>query len=189
MLKKEIKRRLCEASAFWYVILTIDIILGLFFLYETLQEKKEQVIRFEIETIEKHEVKLPDQSSAEHKEEIEYGVVINEEYLEMLAHLINGEAGSNWCSDKMQQGVGSVALNRVKDSRFPDNLHDVIFQSGQYSCTWDGNYDLPPSERAYENARILLTNGSIFPDKVVFQANFTQGKGTYLKEQNMYFCY
>ncbi len=176
-------------SFIWLAILTFDLICGAFFLYEALQEKEEQVIKLQIETLETHEVRLQGTGTKEHVEQIEVKTLVNDEYLEMLAHLINGEAGSNWCSDAMQLGVGSVALNRVKDPRFPDNLHDVIYQKGQYACTWDGNYELPPSERAYANARKLLEEGSTFPEKVVFQANFTQGKGTYLHEQNMYFCY
>jgi N-acetylmuramoyl-L-alanine amidase len=36
--------------------------------------------------------------------------------------------------------VAQVIVNRVKDSRFPDTLHGVIFQSGQFMPTWDGRF-------------------------------------------------
>lgn len=113
----------------------------------------------------------------------------NENDLYILAHLINGEAGADWCSDNMMYGVGSVVLNRVSHELFPDSIEEVVFQEGQYACTWDGNYDKEPCERAWTIAELLLKNGSVLPENVIFQANFEQGDGTFLKEQNMYFCY
>ena len=110
--------------------------------------------------------------------------------LYILAHLINGEAGGcEWCSDAMCYYVGSVVLNRVSSDIFPDSIHDVAFQSGQYACTWDGNYDKPMLERSWTIAEDLLSNGSLLPEGVLYQANFPQGSGVYCQEQNMYFCY
>ena len=115
--------------------------------------------------------------------------VIDGNELEMLAHLIGGEAGSEWCEDKMLYYVGSVVLNRVKSPDFPNTLEGVIFQKGQYACTWDGNYNREPSERCYRIAEQLLTYGSVLPDDVVYQAQFIQGSEVYAKVQNMYFCH
>lgn len=109
--------------------------------------------------------------------------------VEMLAHLINGEAGADWCSDTTRYYVGSVVLNRVNSYEFPDTIYGVIFQSGQYACTWDGNYDRTPSQRCYEIAKDLLENGSWLPNNVVFQANFSQGSGVYDCIDGVYFCY
>ena len=106
-----------------------------------------------------------------------------EEELELLAHLIFAEAGSDWCSDKMQQYTGSVVLNRVNSSYFPNTLKDVIYQPGQYSVVKSGAIDKTPNQRAYDVAKFLLENGS------VFQSQHTQGDGIYEKVQNMYFCY
>ncbi len=115
-----------------------------------------------------------------------------EEDLYRMSHLIYGEAGN--CSREMMEAVGSVVLNRVEDDRFPDTIADVIFQPGQYSCTWDGNYDLAPSDEAIEVARFLLEEGSQIDSSVVFQAEFTQGEGIYKTLTSpwgsvMYFCY
>lgn len=114
---------------------------------------------------------------------------IDDYELWLLAHLINGEAGSTWCSDTTRYYVGSVVLNRVNHAEFPDSIESVIYQSGQYSCTWDGNFDLTPSDRCYEIARDLLENGSWLPADVVFQANFSQGSGVYDCIDGVYFCY
>ena len=119
----------------------------------------------------------------------ETSVVIDEEELDLLAHLIFAEAGSDWCSDKMQQYTGSVVLNRMAHESYPDTMQEVIYQDGQYSCTWNGMIDYEYNERALECARFLLGNGSVLPANVVYQAQFEQGDGIYEKVQNMYFCY
>ncbi len=112
-----------------------------------------------------------------------------ERELYLLSHLINAEAGSDWCSDDLMRYVGSVALNRVEHAAFPNTLEEVIYQPGQYSCLWDGNFDKEPSERAVRIAKELLDSGSVLPADVVFQAEFIQGSGCYIEEQNMYLCF
>lgn len=104
-----------------------------------------------------------------------------------LAHLICGEAED--CDRDMMLSVGSVVLNRVADSRFPNTIAEVIFQSGQYSCTWDGNFYKEPSELCWEVARELLKDGTAIDKSVVWQAEFPQGVGVYDIIGSMYFCY
>lgn len=117
----------------------------------------------------------------------------SENDLYLLSHLIAGEA--NDCSTLMKQYVGSVVLNRVEDSRFPDTLEEVINQPGQYSCTWDGNFGKEPNEDTLEVAKDLLKNGSVLDPCVIFQAEFVQGQGVYdqiydpTMNTTMYFCY
>lgn len=116
----------------------------------------------------------------------------SEKDLEILSRIICGEAQSY--SDELQLAVGSVFLNRVKDSRFPNTFEEVAFQKRQYACTRDGNYYRQPTEKNIANAKDLLENGSILPENVVFQAEFKQGKGVYKtikigKRRKMYFCY
>lgn len=105
----------------------------------------------------------------------------------MLAHLINAEAGSTYCSDTLIYYVGSVVLNRMKDEDFPNTMEEVIYQKGQYQCIKNGMYDKEPSERCWNIAYDLLLNGSKLPQYVVFQAESPLGSW-YCKEQNMYFC-
>lgn len=107
--------------------------------------------------------------------------------LYLLSHLIYAEAGN--CSNELQLGVGSVVLNRVKSSKFPNTIKGVIYQSGQYSCIWDGNFNKKPNKQSIKNAIYLLKNGSQLPKHVVFQAEFMQGRGIYKKVGNTYFCY
>lgn len=141
------------------------------------------------------EIEIGDKLTTEEITETTYYVAksVSTDYsydeVEMLAHLINGEAGADWCSDTTRYYVGSVVLNRVNSYEFPDTIYGVIFQSGQYACTWDGNYDRTPSQRCYEIAKDLLENGSWLPNNVVFQANFSQGSGVYDCIDGVYFCY
>lgn len=109
--------------------------------------------------------------------------------LNLLAHLINAEAGSSWCKDEMLYYAGSVVLNRMKHKDFPNTMHDVIYQKGQYACVSNGHINKEPTDRCWEIAEDLLVNGSVLPDNVIFQAEFRQGRGTWVIVQNMYFCY
>jgi N-acetylmuramoyl-L-alanine amidase len=71
----------------------------------------------------------------------------NEE-LEIMAHVMNGEAG-NVKNDEWVLYYGSVVLNRVKHPQFPNTIKEVVFQRNplQYACTVDGNYDRQPPQR------------------------------------------
>lgn len=108
--------------------------------------------------------------------------------LYLMSHLINGEAGCSWISDREQRAVGSVVLNRMKDRRFPSSMSGVIYQRGQYACTWDGNFNKTPSKRVIANAKYILTYGSTLPKGVVFQSQSRLG-AVYAKIGVHYFCY
>lgn len=110
-----------------------------------------------------------------------------DEETELLARLITAEAGSDWCTDELMYGVGSVVLNRVESELFPNTIEEVIYQKGQYQCASSGSINKKPCDRAKQVAINLMENGSIFPDDVVFQAEFKQGE-VYKKIQNTYFC-
>lgn len=111
----------------------------------------------------------------------------NSDDLEVIAHVICGEAQSY--SDEEQLYVGSVVLNRVASKHYPNTIRGVVFQKGQYACTWDGNYNRTPTERNWKNAQYLLEHGSVLPENVVYQAGFKQGKGVYVHTKYHYYCY
>ena len=99
--------------------------------------------------------------------------------LYVLSHIINAEAGDDNCTHEHRIAVGSVVLNRVASSEFPDTIRDVVFQAGQYSPTWNGAFDREPSEDSVEVAKLLLEEGTQIPEDCVFQAEFPQGSGVY----------
>ena len=64
--------------------------------------------------------------------------------LQLLARAINGEARGE--SYEGQVAVGAVILNRVKDSRFPNTIAGVIYQSGAFTAVADGQINVPIDE-------------------------------------------
>ena len=58
----------------------------------------------------------------------------------LLANLIYCEAGGEPYAGKL--GVGSVVINRVLSSKFPDSIVGVIYQSGQFSPVACGRLEL-----------------------------------------------
>ena len=121
------------------------------------------------------------------------------EELEILAIIIYQEAGSDNCSDDTRYKVGSVFLNRVDSPYFPDTFEGVATGKRQYGTLyltgikWPDRAILPEEahavERSYRIAEDLLTNGSVLPPEVIWQAEFPQGDGIYCQQDSIYFCY
>lgn len=172
-----------RVSAFWYALATFDLILAILLWCVVMTDTR----ALEAPTLRiEHIYRVPVYDSGEHKEQIDTETLLDESKVYMLAHLIGGEAGADWCTDELQLMVGSVVLNRIASDRFPNTMKEVIFQKGQYSVTWNGAYENEPTERTVANARYLLLNGPTIPSDVLFQANFPQGK-TYKLVQGVYF--
>lgn len=55
----------------------------------------------------------------------------------LLAAIIYCEAGNQSRDGKV--AVGAVVLNRVASSSFPNSIHDVIYQSGQFTPAYSGS--------------------------------------------------
>ena len=106
-----------------------------------------------------------------------------------LSRVIQTESG--YCSQEMQEAVGSVVLNRVNDDRFPDTIESVITQPGQYS-TAGYLASVEPTQEAINVAVDLLENGSKLPEDIIYQANFSQGSYVYMTLSTsysvMFFC-
>lgn len=106
------------------------------------------------------------------------------EDLNLLAEVMFHENGSN--SDKCILYTGSVVLNRVHDKEFPNSIHDVLYQKGQYSTT-KLFFTKPIPKHIYELAKELLIFGSQLDEAYLFQAMFVQTK-EYIKVDTEYFC-
>ena len=66
--------------------------------------------------------------------------------IQLMARAINGEARGE--PYEGQVAVGAVILNRVKDSRFPNSISGVIYQSGAFTAVSDGQINAPISENS-----------------------------------------
>lgn len=122
-----------------------------------------------------------------------------DEELEMLAIVIYAEAGGDDCDDFTRLGVGTVAMNRVGDPRYPDTLHAVLTQEAQYGLmhwtgvVWPERASDPNEAHAVERAyiiakRIILDGVRVFDADVVYQAEFVQGTEVVAYSDGMYFC-
>lgn len=115
--------------------------------------------------------------------------------LDLLARIINAEAGCDWMPDWVQQMVGSVVLNRVNSEYFPNTIREVIYQPGQYGPVYNGMINRTPSQRVINNAKYILENGSICPPNVTGQNGVISGSGVYTSYYDsvlgttIYFCY
>lgn len=111
---------------------------------------------------------------------------------DLLARLIQCEAGSSWISDLQQRLTVSVVINRVRSPLYPNTIHEVIYQSGQFAPAMNGQVDtVVPSSRVIKNVNYVLKNGPV-DTQVTFFANFKQGtvkytfENPYLAEGNKY---
>lgn len=78
------------------------------------------------------------------KQNVSYAATSNTSDLQLMARAINGEARGE--SYEGQVAVGAVILNRVKDSRFPNSISGVIYQSGAFTAVADGQINSPIDE-------------------------------------------
>lgn len=69
----------------------------------------------------------------------------------LLARLISAEARGE--PYEGQVAVGAVVLNRMKHPSFPNTMSGVIYQSGAFSCIYDGQFNEPVSSTCYQAAR------------------------------------
>lgn len=87
--------------------------------------------------------------------------------LQLMARAINGEARGE--PYEGQVAVGAVILNRVKNSKFPNTVAGVIYQSGAFTAVTDGqiNTTIKEGSTVLKAARDALngwdpTGGAIY---------------------------
>ena len=131
----------------------------------------------------------------------------SDEDIRILTTTVFHEAGHT--TEQLRQYVAQVVLNRVEDSRFPDTVKGVITQPGQYSTKYatveaanaiqatdskNGTYYYGICEDSVKAAMMGLVE---MPSNVLYQANFSQGKGVWKSvyfnsgwyASTSYFCY
>lgn len=115
-------------------------------------------------------------------------VVSNKDVLN-LARIIQAENGGHE-DDEALLLTGVVVLKRVKSKNYPSTIMGVISQKGQYSTYADGKFWNEPSKRSMRIAKKLLTTdiSDEYPDNLVFQSEFKQGRTVYKKLGYEYFC-
>lgn len=69
-----------------------------------------------------------------------------------LSHIINAEAGNQTLTGKI--AVGNVVMNRVESPRFPNNVHDVIYQANQFTPVSNGSINKEPNAESVIAAKL-----------------------------------
>ena len=106
--------------------------------------------------------------------------------LALLAASIECEAGGESHTGKV--AVGAVIMNRIRDSRFPDSISGVVYQSGQFSPGASGILAQVLSQGAREDcyaaAREALNGSNPVGNALYF--NSGTGKGIQIGNQHFY---
>ena len=131
----------------------------------------------------------------------------SDEDIRILTTTVFHEAGHT--TEQLRQYVAQVVLNRVEDSRFPDTVKGVITQPVQYSTKYatveaanaiqatdskNGTYYYGICE---DSVKAAMMGQVEMPSNVLYQANFSQGKGVWKSvyfnsgwyASTSYFCY
>ena len=99
----------------------------------------------------------------------------------------------NWHTDKEHLAAyytGAVVMNRVNGKNWPNTVHDVVYEKGQYAVVpYLFTTDIP--QECYDMATDILLHGTPdVPENVVYQATFKQGHGDWIPPINgEHFCY
>lgn len=105
------------------------------------------------------------------------------EDVKILANVIYPE--SNNCTDRHQQLVGAVIMNRKNSEKFPNTIREVITQENQYNPSYVENlpdYMTASDEmkRCFKNAVMAYRGLVECPNNVLFQSNYPElGHGYY----------
>ena len=92
----------------------------------------------------------------------------NADDLLWLSRIIHAESRGESLEGKI--AVGNVVLNRVRSSRFPDTIYDVIFQGNgtQFSPVRSGKIYNEPTEECIKAAKLCLEGANEVEDALYF---------------------
>lgn len=78
----------------------------------------------------------------------------NSSNVNLLARVVYGEARGEPYTG--QVAVAAVVLNRVKSSKFPNSISEVVYQSGAFDAVADGQINMTPDTTAKKAAQDAL---------------------------------
>ena len=94
---------------------------------------------------------------------------------ELMAAIIYCEAGGE--SYEGQLAVGSVVMNRVNSSSYPNTVRGVIYQSGQFSPVASGKFELVLSSGSYTTSCVNAAREVLAGHITVSFYHFHSGNG------------
>ena len=116
----------------------------------------------------------------------------SKEDLKLLACLVYAEAGNQSYEGKL--AVANVVINRVKSSKFPNTIKDVIYQPGQFTVVKNGslakqlkkydNYSSKSQLQAIKAAKAALEGENNIGNRLYFNGYKASVKKGYHKNKN-----
>lgn len=74
----------------------------------------------------------------------------------LLCNLVGREYGSDFVPAEEKARVVSIVMNRVNSDRFPNNIWDVIHQSGQFEDAYTSCWDLSDTQYSYQVTQSVI---------------------------------
>jgi len=116
-------------------------------------------------------------------------VSASQDDVELLARLVYLEARNQ--PEVGERAIIEVVLNRVLDSRFPNSVHDVIYQNEPALQFSTSPYieDTTPTQEQYDVVNMVLNETSpILDTSTVYFSTFPQTKNITAIINDHYFC-
>jgi len=104
--------------------------------------------------------------------------------LHWLSRVISAESQGEALTGQI--AVGNVVLNRLESDIFPDNLYDVIFQSGQFEPVENGTIHNTPYHLSVTAAKLCLEGAQVVGDCMYFFAP-DLSPGTWIVNNRTYY--
>lgn len=118
-----------------------------------------------------------------------WGIILNEEEIELLAKIVYLEARGE-CVEG-QEAVVEVVLNRMASDLYPDTLYEVLSQKNpvQFS-SWKNRSKAMPTEKEYQSVyNVLNGNTNLLRDDTLYFSTFMMTSNLDVQIENHYFCY
>ena len=113
------------------------------------------------------------------------GRTSNNSDLNLLSHLVYAEARGEPYNGMV--AVAATVMNRVSDSRFPNSVAGVIYQSGAYTCVADGQINLQYNNDAQKAAQDAINRlGSYITDVFIILILIQQHQVGYGVDHKLY---
>lgn len=114
------------------------------------------------------------------------GPTYTDEEIELIALVTMAEAEGE--SELGKRLVIDTILNRVESDSFPGTVEEVVYQSGQFECMWNGRVDrCVVTNEVKELVRQEIVS-KVNPDVLYFRADYFHSFGTpIIAEGNHYF--
>ncbi len=178
------------------VIIAISILFVVVLLVKS-KDRQEQVQEVQMQEHQVEQVELPQVETVPNEIVLSRIQPMSDEYyecVETLARVIHAENSNEVDGEEASWCVAGEVLERVYDEEFPNTIEGVIYQRGQFECTWNGGmYREEPTDIEWEISaeamQLYLVGGRILPEGVVYGSEQFQGSRLYKKIGKTYFCY